>query len=115
MALHTLPRAIPAKTTEPLENDLMEDKPNIKRIEMEAKIKAKRQFENGLMPTIRLLRLLFVTKNPPAERTIEIFAPKTDAFVTPNVEGDAIELPKTVCIINPATDKPAPAIRAPKI
>ena len=59
--------------------------------------------------------LLPVNKYPPAKTMIDKFAPNTAALLTPNVEGDAIELPNVDCIINPATDNPAPAIIAPII
>ena len=54
-------------------------------------------------------------KKPPAKAIIDKFAPNTAAFETPKVEGDAITFPNVVCIINPLTAKPAPAIKAARI
>lgn len=46
---------------------------------------------------------------------IERLAPNTAALDTPNVEGDAIELPSVDCMMRPATDSPAPAMTAAMI
>ena len=41
-------------------------------------------------------------------------APNTAALDTPRVDGEAIELDKVVCIINPDIDNPAPQIKHAK-
>jgi hypothetical protein len=46
---------------------------------------------------------------------MERFAPKTAAFDTPRVEGEAIGFERSVCIMRPDTESPAPAIKAASI
>ena len=46
---------------------------------------------------------------------IDTFAPNTAAFDTPSVEGDAIALLRSVCIMRPDTDSPAPAISSARM
>ena len=46
---------------------------------------------------------------------MERFAPKTAAFETPRVEGEAIGFDRVLCIMRPDTESPAPAIRAASI
>ena len=45
---------------------------------------------------------------------METLAPNTAAFDTPKVLGEAIMFPKTVCMMRPESDNPAPAIKAAK-
>ena len=45
---------------------------------------------------------------------IETLAPKTAALETPKVLGEAMIFPKTVCMMSPEMDSPAPAINAAK-
>ena len=45
---------------------------------------------------------------------METFAPNTAALDTPKVLGEAMMFPKTVCMMSPDTDSPAPAIKAAK-
>ena len=61
-----------------------------------------------MVPTISLPEV----RNPPANPMIERLAPKTAAFETPSVDGDAMTLPRQVCIMRPATASPAPATTA---
>ena len=68
-----------------------------------------------MAPASKLLKLLPVVKKPPAKAMIERFAPKTAAFETPRVEGEAIGFERSVCIMRPDTESPAPAIRAARI
>ena len=53
-----------------------------------------------------------VERNPPAKAMMERFAPKTAALETPNVEGEAIELFRLVCMMRPERARPAPAMMA---
>ena len=46
---------------------------------------------------------------PPPRMMMAILAPKTAAFVTPKVDGDAMTLFETVCIMTPDIDKAVPA------
>ena len=43
---------------------------------------------------------------------MERFAPNTAALETPSVEGEAIGLFRSVCMMRPDTDSPAPAMIA---
>ena len=65
-----------------------------------------------MAPTSKLLKLLPVERKPPAKAMMDKLAPNTAALDTPSVEGEAMELFSVVCIMRPATDKPAPAMIA---
>lgn len=54
------------------------------------------------------LALLFVETFPPLSMMMATLAPRTDAFDTPSVIGDAIGLFKQVCMIRPDIDRPIP-------
>ena len=53
-----------------------------------------------------------VVKKPPERAIMERFAPNTAPLETPKVEGDAMALFRVLCIIRPATLRPAPATMA---
>ena len=79
------------------------------KMDMVEKTKATILVAKGFAPTSKFSRLLPVDKKPPAKAIIDKFAPNTAALDTPKVEGDAIGLLSIVCIIRPATARPAPA------